>query len=32
MKILTGLFVKVLYFYADYFLLITNIAFVFVLL
>ena len=26
MKILTGLSVKVLYFYADYFLLITNIV------
>ena len=32
MKIFTGLLVKVLYFYADYSLFITNIAFVFVLL
>ena len=32
MKIVTGLSVKVLYFYANYFLLITNILFVFVLL
>ena len=32
MKILTGLSVKVLYFYPDYFLLIANIVFVFKLL
>ena len=31
-KILKGLSVKVLYFYTDYFLLITDIVFVFVLL
>ena len=32
MKILTGLSVTVLYIYADYFLLITNTVFIFVLL
>ena len=32
MRILTGLPVQILYFYEDYFLLITNIVFVFVLL
>ena len=32
LKILPELLVKVLYFYADHFLLITNIVFVFVLL
>ena len=32
MKVITGLSVKVLYFCADYFLLITNIVFVFVVL